>query len=94
MHDTVSGNFKSELVVLLLGGQGAINEEISGFEVIGFDSQLLDRVSSKLKTSTRVNRMSKSWDCLTCSGELGLPRIRDDNGHGVGWNLLPASPSM
>ena len=46
MHDSVLGDFKSKLVVLLLGGQDTINEEISGFEVIGFEGQLLDRVPS------------------------------------------------
>lgn len=48
MHDSVSGDFESKLVVLLLGGQNSIDEEISGFEVIGFDGQLLDRVPSGL----------------------------------------------
>ena len=72
MHDSVLGNFKPKLVVLFLGGQDAINEEISGFEVIGFDGQLLDRVSSELMRSIRVNRTSMFWDCLTCSGELRL----------------------
>jgi len=72
MHDSVLGNFKPKLVVLFLGGQDAIDEEISGFEMIGFDGQLLDRVSSELMTSIRVNRTSMFWDCLTYSGELGL----------------------
>ena len=50
MHDSVSGDFKSKLVVLFFGGQEAINEEIGGFEVIGFDGQLLDGVSSEVMT--------------------------------------------
>jgi hypothetical protein len=72
MHDSVSGDFKSKLVILLLGGQDAINEEISGFKVIGFDRQLLDRVPSGLSPLAHVNQMSMSWDRPTCSGELGL----------------------
>lgn len=47
MHDSVLGDFESKLVVLLLGGQDAVNEEISGFEVIRLDGQLLDRVPSE-----------------------------------------------
>jgi hypothetical protein len=46
MNDSVSGNLKSEVVILFPGRQDAINEEISSFKVIGFDGQLLDRVSS------------------------------------------------
>jgi hypothetical protein len=72
VHDSVLGNFKSELVVLLLGGQYAIDEEVSGFEVIGFYGQLLDRVSSELMTLIRINRTSMFWNCPTYSGELGL----------------------
>jgi len=70
MHDSVSGDFKPKLVILLLGGQYPINEEISGFEVIGFDGQLLDRVPSGLITSVHVNRTNAFWDFPTCSGEL------------------------
>ena len=72
MHDSVLGNFKSKRVVLFLGGQDAINEEVSCFEVIGFDGQLLDRISSELMTSIRVSRTKMFWECPTCSGELGL----------------------
>ena len=43
----MSGDLEPKLVVLLLGGQDAIDEEIRGFKVIGFDSQLLDRVPSE-----------------------------------------------
>lgn len=46
MNDSVSGNLKSEVVILLPGWQNAINEEVSSLKVIGFDGQLLDRVSS------------------------------------------------
>ena len=56
MHDSVLGDFKPELVILLPGGQDTINEEISSFEVIGFDGQLLDRVSSGLITSVCMER--------------------------------------
>jgi len=56
MHDSVLSDFEPELVILLPGGQDTINEEISGFKVIGFDGQLLDRVPSGLITSARMER--------------------------------------
>lgn len=48
MHDSVSGDFKPEVVVLFFGGQDPVNEEISGFKMVGFESELLDRVPSGL----------------------------------------------
>lgn len=63
-------DFESKLVVLLLGGQDAINEEVSGFKVIGFEGQLFNGVSSCLITSAHVNQMNVIRDCHTCSGEL------------------------
>lgn len=68
----MSGDFKSKLVILLLGGQYPIDEEIGGFEVIGFDGQLLDGIPSGLIASIHVNRTSAFWDFPTCSGELEL----------------------
>ena len=64
-------DFESKPVVLLPGGQDSINEEISSFEVIGFDGQLLDGVPSRFITSAHVNQMSVLWVRPTCSGELG-----------------------
>ena len=55
MHDSVSGDLESKLVVLLLGGQNAIDEEIGSFEVIGFDSQLFNGVPSRLIASVYVD---------------------------------------
>ena len=55
MHDSVSGDLESKLVVLLLGGQNAIDEEIGSFEVIRFDSQLLNGVPSGLIASVHVD---------------------------------------
>ena len=72
MHDSVSGNFESKLVVLFLGGQDAINEEIGGFKMVRFNCQLLDRVSSESMTSVRMNRASTLGGCPTCNGELEL----------------------
>jgi len=51
VHHSVLGNFKSELVVLLLVRQYTIDEEVSGFQMVGLESQLLDRVPSGLMAS-------------------------------------------
>lgn len=55
VHNSVLGDFKSEVVVLLLGRQDTIDEEISSFQVVGLESQLLDRVTSGLMTSVHVD---------------------------------------
>lgn len=46
MYNSVTGDFKPKAVVLLLCGQDTINEEISSLEVIRFECQLFDGVSS------------------------------------------------
>lgn len=58
VDDPVLSDLKPEPVILLRGGQNAINEEVSGFEMVGFDGQLLDRVPSGLITSADGNQMS------------------------------------
>ena len=55
VHNSVLCDFKSEVVVLLLGRQDTIDEEISSFQVVGLESQLLDRVTSGLMTSVHVD---------------------------------------
>jgi hypothetical protein len=47
MHDSVPDDFKAEVVILFLGGQDPVNEKVSGFKMIGFEGQLLDRVPSE-----------------------------------------------
>ena len=45
MEVPAPGDFEYKFVVLLLCGQDALNEGMSGLEVIRLDGQLLDRVS-------------------------------------------------
>jgi len=70
MHNSVLGNFKPELVVLLLGRQDTIDEKISSFQMVGLESQLLDRIPSGLMTSVHVD-MSALRSSSTYNGELG-----------------------
>ena len=87
MHDPVSSNFESKLVILFLGGQDAIDEEVSGFEVIRFESQLLDGVPSGSMTSAHVMNSLRIGQPIAENWEAC---VNDDTGTKSGTKLTPS----